>query len=187
MKKLDQILEYNKDFVENKKYAEFETTKNPNKKILVLSCMDTRLTSLLPEAMNLKNGDAKIIKNAGATITHPFGSMARSIIIAICEFGVEDVMVVGHHSCGMCNVNVDSVVDKLIDKGISQDTIDTLYNSGINVRKWLYGFDSAEESVVDCVNLIKNHPLVPKDISVHGLLMSPETGKLDLIVNGYEN
>ncbi|WP_027702259.1 beta-class carbonic anhydrase [Metaclostridioides mangenotii] len=186
MRKLDQILEFNKGFVDNKKYVDYATSKNPNKKLLVLSCMDTRLTSLLPEAMNLKNGDAKIIKNAGATITHPFGSMTRSIVVAISEFGVDEIMVVGHHSCGMCRVDVDSVVDNLIEKGISRDVIDTLYNSGINVRKWLHGFDSAEESVNDCVNLIKNHPLVPKNVVVHGLLMSPETGKIDVIVNGYE-
>ena len=35
---------------------------------------------LLPKALNLKNGDAKIVKNAGATIMHPFGSIIRSII-----------------------------------------------------------------------------------------------------------
>lgn len=185
MRKLNQILDFNKSFVEEKKYLDYATSKNPNKKILVISCMDTRLTSLLPEAMNLKNGDAKIIKNAGATINHPFGSMTRSIIIAICEFGVEEVMVVGHHNCGMCKVDVDSVVDKLIDKDISKEVINTLYNSGIDVRKWLHGFDSAEDSVKDSVELIKNHPLVPKNVTVHGLLISPETGKLDVVVNGY--
>ena len=42
--------------------------------------MDTRLMELLPKALNLKNGDAKIVKNAGATIMHPFGSIIRSII-----------------------------------------------------------------------------------------------------------
>ena len=36
--------------------------------------MDTRLTELLPKALDLKNGDAKIIKNAGGTVIHPFGS-----------------------------------------------------------------------------------------------------------------
>jgi carbonic anhydrase len=35
--------------------------------------------------------------------------------------------------------------------------------------------------------VIKNHPLLPKDIPVHGLVIDPKTGKLDLIVNGYED
>lgn len=71
MRKLEEILEYNKSFVENKEYEQYVTSKHPNKKIVVLSCMDTRLTELLPKAMNLKNGDVKLIKNAGATIMHP--------------------------------------------------------------------------------------------------------------------
>lgn len=33
---------------------------------------------------------------------------------------------------------------------------------------------------------IKNHPLIPRDIKVHGLIMDPKTGKLEIIVNGYE-
>jgi len=43
-----------------------------------------------------------------------------------------------------------------------------------------------EDSIKDSVDLITNHPLTPKNIIVHGLVMSPETGKLDLVVNGYD-
>ena len=45
--------------------------------------------------------------------------------------------------------------------------------------------DSVEKSIEDSVNLIKKHPLIPKDLIVHGLVIDPETGKLDLVVNGY--
>jgi len=48
--------------VENKEYEKYKATKKPEKKLVILSCMDTRLTELLPKAMNIKNGDAKIIK-----------------------------------------------------------------------------------------------------------------------------
>ena len=62
---IDQIIDYNKTFVEQKGYEKYLTSKYPDKKLAVLSCMDTRLTELLPAALGLKNGDAKIIKNAG--------------------------------------------------------------------------------------------------------------------------
>ena len=65
---IEQIVEYNKKFVENKGYEPYLTSKYPNKKLAVLTCMDTRLTELLPAALGLKNGDAKIIKNAGGVI-----------------------------------------------------------------------------------------------------------------------
>lgn len=187
MSKLNEILEFNRSFVENKDYEQYVTSKNPKKKMVILSCMDTRLTDLLPKALNIKNGDAKIIKNAGATVMHPFGSIVRSILVAIYEFNADEIFVVGHHGCGMCNLNTDGLLQKIEERGISKESLATLYNSGINVKNWLHGFDSVEESIKDSVRLIKNHPLIPEGISVHGLAIDPETGALDVIVNGYED
>ena len=75
---IEEILEYNKKFVEEKKYEKYISSKYPNKKLAILSCMDTRLVELLPAALGLKNGDVKMIKNAGGVITHPYGSVVRS-------------------------------------------------------------------------------------------------------------
>lgn len=186
MRKLDEILAFNEKFVDNKEYEQYVTSKNPKKKMLVLSCMDTRLTDLLPKALNIKNGDVKIVKNAGATVTHPFGSIIRSIIVAIYEFDADEILVIGHHGCGMCNLDTEQLLNKAIERGISKESLDMLYNSGIDLKKWLHGFDSVEESIKDSVKVIKNHPLMPKGVAVHGLVMDPTTGKLNIIVNGYE-
>lgn len=183
---LNDILAYNEQFVEDKQYEAYATTKEPNKKLVVLSCMDTRLTELLPKAMNIKNGDAKIIKNAGATIMHPFGSITRSILVAIYEFHAKDVIVVGHHGCGMSHLNTENLMEKIRERGISDETIATLQNAGIDVLQWLHGFESIEDAIRESVKTIKHHPLIPKDIHVHGLIMDPYTGKLDVVVNGYE-
>lgn len=97
---INEVMEYNKKFVEDKAYEPYLTSKYPDKKLAILTCMDTRLTELLPAALGLKNGDAKIIKNAGGVITHPYGSVVRSLLVAIIELGVEEVMVIGHTDCG---------------------------------------------------------------------------------------
>ena len=75
---LDEILAYNKQFVENKGYEKYITNKYPDKKIAILSCMDTRLTALLPAALGIKNGDVKMIKNAGGVI--PILSAASFVV-----------------------------------------------------------------------------------------------------------
>ncbi len=185
MNKLDEILEFNKDFVENREYEKYKSSKYPDKKLVILSCMDTRLTELLPKALNLRNGDAKIVKNAGATIMHPFGSIIRSIIVAIYEFDTDEVLVIGHKNCGMSNINGKETINKIINRGVTKETIGTLNNSGIDIKKWLHGFDSVEESVKESVELIKKHPLIPRDIKVHGLIMDPESGKLEVITKDY--
>ena len=97
---IKEILEYNKAFVENKMYEEFITSKYPDKKLAVVSCMDTRLTELLPAALGIKNGDAKFIKNAGGVISHPFGSVMRSLLIAVYDLEVTEILIIGHTDCG---------------------------------------------------------------------------------------
>lgn len=186
MNKLQEILDFNRAFVENKEYVKYTTSKEPKKKLVILSCMDTRLIELLPKALNLKNGDIKLIKNAGASVMHPFGSIMRSIVVAVYEFEADEVLVIGHHGCGMSNLNIDKTLEKVVERGISPEVISTLCNAGIDVKKWLHGFNSVEESVKESVELIKNHPLIPKDIKIHGLIIDPETGKLEIVVNGYE-
>ena len=95
---IDELLEYNRAFVGKKGYEKYLTNKYPDKKIAIVTCMDTRLVELIPAALGLKNGDVKMIKNAGGTITHPFGSVMRSLLVGIYELGVEEVMIIGHTS-----------------------------------------------------------------------------------------
>ena len=42
---IEDILAYNKRFVAEKGYEKYITNKYPDKKIAILSCMDTRLTA----------------------------------------------------------------------------------------------------------------------------------------------
>ena len=80
---IEELLAYNRKFVEEKRYEQYAASKYPNKKIAILTCMDTRLVELLPAALGLRNGDVKIIKNAGGVVTNPFGSVIRSLLVAI--------------------------------------------------------------------------------------------------------
>ncbi len=178
---IEDILEYNKNFVKEKKYEKYITSKYPDKKIAILSCMDTRLTELLPAALGIKNGDVKIIKNAGGTISHPFGSVIRSILISIFELGVEEIMVIGHTDCGVQHINSDYMIEHMIKNGVSKENIDMMKYCGVDFESWLRGFDSVEDSVHENVEFLKNHPLIPKNIKVYGFVMDSVTGELKAI------
>ncbi|MFZ7944991.1 beta-class carbonic anhydrase [Neobacillus sp. 19] len=184
---LNEILDYNHKFVEDHEYEKYETTKFPNKKMVILTCMDTRLLELLPKALNLGNGDAKIIKDAGALVSHPFGSVMRSILVAVYQLKAQEVLVVGHHDCGMSGMKPEPVIESMKDRGISDETFETLSYSGIDIKQWLQGFENVSESVAHSVDVIKHHPLLPSGVPVHGLVIDPKTGKLDLVVDGYKN
>ncbi|MNZ38402.1 Beta-carbonic anhydrase 1 [compost metagenome] len=187
MGQLQTILEHNQKFVANKDYEAYITDKFPDKKIAIVTCMDTRLVELLPKAMNLRNGDAKIIKNAGAIISQPFGSVMRSLLVAIYELHTDEVFIVGHSGCGMASLNSEHMINSMSERGISDDVLSTLENSGIKLGKWLRGFSNEKEGVIHTVKTVKNHPLLPANVPVHGMLIDSTTGELELLVDGHEN
>ncbi len=183
---LSDILSFNETFVETKEFEKFKTTKFPDKRIVILTCMDTRLVELVTEAMNFKNGDVKIVRNAGAIVSHPFGSIMRSLLVAVYQLQADEVLIVGHHDCGMGSLSSDVIFEAMRERGIQQETINTLRQAGLDVDKWLSGFNSVEESVIHSVKMVKDHPLMIDSIPVHGLVIDPATGKLDLVVDGYK-
>ncbi len=178
---IEEIKKYNKTFVTEKKYETYRTSKYPDKKLAILSCMDARLTELLPAALGLKNGDVKMIKNAGGVISNPFGSVVRSLLISIFELGVEKVLVIGHTDCGVQHMDSKEMIDHMKARGVSQESLDMIGYCGIDFEKWLSGFDDVESSVRETVNLLKEHPLIPDDIEIGGFIMDSITGELQEI------
>ena len=176
---IQELKEFNRKFVENKGYERFATSKYPDKKIAIVTCMDTRLVELLPAALGLRNGDVKIIKNAGATITNPFDSTMRSILVAIYELGVNEIMVIGHTGCGVQGMNADEMLHLMKERGVSEEHITLMKHCGINLKEWLHGFDDTDEAVKETVDLIANHPLMPPTgVNVQGFVMDTYTGEL---------
>ncbi len=175
---IDEILAYNRQFVAEKQYEAFATSKYPDKKIAIVTCMDTRLTHMLPAALGIKNGDVKMIKNAGGTITNPFDSTVRSLLVAIYELGVNEVMVIGHTGCGVQGMNAAEMLGHMRNRGIDEEHISLMRHCGIDLDSWLHGFDDTPAAVLETVDLIRNHPLVPRDISVRGFIIDSVTGAL---------
>lgn len=174
---IDSILEYNRQFVESKAYEPFITDKYPEKKLAVLTCMDTRLTELLPKALGLRNGDAKIIKNAGGLILSEKDSAIRSLLVAIYELGVNEVMVVHHSACGACNMSYEEFKPHMLERGVAQEILSE-WEEKKGVEEWLEGFHDTENSVRKTVAAVVNHPLMPKDVVVRGFIIDSVTGEL---------
>ena len=51
----------------------------------------------------------------------------------------------------------------------------------------LHGFDDTEAAILETVDLVRNHPLIPKDINVCGYIMDSVTGGLRAIAQDFEN
>ena len=180
---INEILKFNREFVAEKGYEPYLTDKYPDKKIAIMSCMDTRLTKLLPAALGLRNGDVKIIKNAGGVITTPFDSTMRSLLVGVYELGVEEIMIVGHTDCGVQGMDGEEMLHLMRRRGIDDEHISLMKHCGIDLEKWLHGFDNVDEAVRETVDLVRNHPLMPADVTVRGYIMDSTTGGLSEVAD----
>ena len=109
---------------------------------------------------------------------HPYGSVVRSLLVGILELGVEEVMVIGHTDCGVQGMDGHEMLEKLVERGIDQQHIDIVRHSGIDLERWLGGFESVESSVHETVRSLKEHPLMPKNVRISGFIMDSATGEL---------
>lgn len=175
---IDEILAHNRDFVATRGYERYATSKYPDKRIAIVTCMDTRLVELLPAALGIRNGDVKMIKNAGGTITNPFDSTMRSILVAVYELGVNEVMVIGHTGCGVQGMDSAEMLRLMRERGIDDEHISLMRHCGIDLDSWLHGFDDTPAAIRETVDLVRHHPLMPADVKVAGYIMDSMTGEL---------
>jgi len=172
---LDEVLKANKEFVE-----EFEPKKMshmPQKKLAIVTCMDTRLTCFLEPAIGIGRGDAKIIKNAGNAAVDR--DVIRSVAAAIHALGVEEVMVIGHYDCGMANVDPEKLEANMKARGVDEKAL-----SDVDLKDWIGAIDGEEENVREVVEKLKESPFIPEDVPIHGLIIDIYDGKLKVLVEG---
>ena len=183
---IEEILKTNESFCKNPPVdyscEDHHESKLPKKHLAIVTCMDTRLVDFLEPALGLKRGDVKVIKTAGNVIVDVFDSTIRSLLVCIYELGVKEIAIIGHHECGMAKTTSESLTKAMLERGVSIDAIKMVDKE---LKEWADGFKNPEENVAKVVKDIKNNPLIPNDVKVHGLIFHPRSGKLDLIVNGY--
>lgn len=171
---IDEVLKKNKEFLQG--YQEEVVNVRPRKKLVIVTCMDTRLVGFLEPAMGLGRGDAKIIKNAGNRITQ---DTLRSLVVAIYSLGAEEIIVVGHTNCGMANVNFEKLKETMKLRGINREVIESL-----KLEEWIGAIEDEEKNVIEGVKTIKSFEAIPKDVPVHGLIIDVNSGKLKVLVRG---
>ena len=173
---IDEILENNRRFVAGKGYVKHITDGKPSGKTLIVTCMDTRLSVMLPEALGIKNGEVKMVKVAGGVILDDYDAVMRSIIVGIYELGIEEIMLIHHTDCGAGKMTGEHM-EHLIRERIAADKIAEV-EQHIDLRQWLDGFGDTEKSVRATMRRVKNHPLVPDNIIVRGFIIDSTTGAL---------
>ena len=172
---LDILLEGNRNYVAHEwDPADKDLATPPALSLAVVACMDTRHN--VEKVLGLKHGDAKVIRNAGNLLDD--GTL-RSLMVAVHLLGVRHIAILGHTSCGMTLVGRGEF---RIARSIAATTDIPLHEvMRPDFQRWLGGFADAEENVRRSVQLIRNHPLMPKGIDVVGLMYDNQTGRTSAV------
>lgn len=152
----------------------------PARRFAILTCMDARLDPA--KYAGLAEGDAHVIRNAGGRASD---DAIRSLVISYKLLGTKEWFVIHHTGCGM-ETFTDEVMRSLLASSLKSASIDASgwHDTGDgpgstegNYIDWLTFSDNAR-SVIEDVERIRNHPLVPRDIPVYGYIYDVKTGKL---------
>lgn len=169
----------------NAKYARDFGTKGelampPARRFAILTCMDARLDPA--KYAGLSEGDAHVVRNAGGRASD---DAIRSLVISYKLLGTKEWFVVHHTDCGM-QTFTDEVMASLLDKSLTAAKIDAKGWHDVgkgpgsvhgHFIKWLT-IPDLEQSVVEDVERIRSHPLVPRSIPIYGYIYDVRHGRL---------
>jgi carbonic anhydrase len=152
----------------------------PARGFAVLTCMDARLDPA--KFAGLAEGDAHVIRNAGGRASD---DAIRSLVISYKLLGTREFFVIHHTNCGMEFFSNDVMREllassletaELSSKGFRDVGRGPGSRAGEYVE-WLTIRDQAQ-AVIDDVERIRNHPLVPPSIPIYGFIYDVASGKL---------
>jgi carbonic anhydrase len=174
-----EVLEANKNY--SAQFGEKgKLAMPPARRFAILTCMDARLDPA--KFAGLAEGDAHVIRNAGGRASD---DAIRSLVISYKLLGTREFFVIHHTNCGM------EFFTNGVMRGLLASSLETaeLTSSGFRdvgrgpgshageYIEWLTISDQ-RQAVLDDVERIRNHALVPKSIPVYGYIYDVSSGKL---------
>ena len=98
MQPLDELIERNREFARRR--TRRGSSGTPARRLAIVTCMDARID--VYAVLGLSEGDAHVLRNAGATITD---DVIRSLSLSQHYLGTDSVVVIGHTNCAMLDLD----------------------------------------------------------------------------------
>ena len=160
MSVIDEVLAANEIYSRTHKLRNL--TPRPERKLAVLTCMDTRLSI---RTLGLKRGDAHIIRNAGGIVTD---DTLRSLLVSHYLLGTEEFMVINHTDCGLMNASEQDLRTRIQNRTGTAAVAPACF----------YAFQNIEENVRHQLQKLRTHPWVPESVVVRDFVYDVTSGRL---------
>jgi carbonic anhydrase len=149
--------------------------------VIALTCVDPRLNALFPNVLALPGEQFIWLRNAGNIITGPLSSTMRSLALACAVKGGKEIAIIGHTDCQVGKTTTMQLLEKLEAQGVKRHLLPE------NINEFFGMFGSDRQNVIKSCDFARRSPLIGPKIPVHGFLVDIRTGKLEWLVNGYQN
>jgi carbonic anhydrase len=176
---LDEVLSANQQYVAG--FGEKGSLNLPPARgFAILTCMDARLDPA--QYAGLAEGDAHVIRNAGGRASD---DAIRSLVISYKLLGTREFFVIHHTDCGM-EFFTNDVIRDLLANSLETAALtaegfkDVGKSPGSRAAQYIefLTIPDQKQAVIDDVERIRNHPLVPASIPVYGYVYDVKSGKL---------
>jgi carbonic anhydrase len=149
--------------------------------VVALTCVDPRLNALFPNVLGLPGEQFIWLRNAGNIITNPTSSTMRSLALACAVKGGKEIAIIGHTDCQVGKTTTMQLLEKFEALGVKRHLLPE------NINEYFGVFGSDRQNVIKSCDFARRSPLIGPKIPVHGFLVDINTGKLEWLVNGYQN
>ena len=158
---IDKALEANKGYA--KSYDPSQGGR-PAPKIVVVTCMDPRLSDL-PAILGLPRADIDVIRTGGPAVTE---DVLGEIIVSNRVLGSREILLLNHTGCGFT-----TFTDAELNAKMSASTGDA---SPAPMR--FFSYKDPEQNTRDQIKKVRSHPWISKEVPVRGAIFDVATGRL---------
>jgi len=142
----------------------------PKYPVLIQTCMDSRID--VHRIFQLNPGDVLILRNAGNIYSV---DAIRSMLLAIHNYKIELIIVLGHLDCGMTKIKIKELKEKLTLKAYKEICNSNL-NPLIEIKRFFKPFvDEFKNLNTQVENLIDSN-IFPSDVEIKPMLYDVKTG-----------
>mgnify|MGYP000921478347 CR=1 FL=1 len=111
------------------------------------------------------------------------GETVKSLLLTIYVFDIKEIFIVGHYDCGVALTSSKDILHNMRSRGVSEQQLKLIEK---DFQVWLDPYTDPAKNVLTVIKKLKANPFIPNDIPIHGLIIDPHTGKLDLLADGYK-
>ena len=151
----------------NEQYARLYDPKlgaHPQPKIVVVTCMDPRLSDL-EGILGLKNSDMDVIRTGGPAVTN---DVLGEIVVSNRILGTTEIMLLNHTGCGFTTFTDEELNRKLC----------ALTKDATPAPMRFFAYKNPEDHTREQIAKVRAHPWIAKDVPVRGFIFDVDTGRL---------